>query len=187
MLLRLLVILGILLCGSQELFSKNPITKLQKKSQTKSQTLSRNISKNITNSFRKDGLLSFTSRSKPTSKKIARKITGEITINIEIAESDQARSQGLMYRDKLAQNSGMFFLFDNEALRYFYMRDTKISLDIIFVNTQKKIVHIRRNAVPYSLEILPSKIPARYAIEVNAGFCEKHGIAVGDCITFKRV
>jgi len=136
--------------------------------------------------FCKDGLLSF-HKKQDTSQDIPKTPTKIIEITIEIAESEQARNQGLMYRHTLESRAGMLFMFPDEALRLFYMKNTIIPLDIIFVNRKKEIVSMQKNATPYSLKILPSEKPAHYAVEVNAGFCEEHGIAVGDTISFKRV
>ncbi|MBN1449041.1 MAG: DUF192 domain-containing protein [Bacteroidetes bacterium] len=102
-----------------------------------------------------------------------------MTIDVEIAESEQARTQGLMGRDRMAEQQGMLFIFPDETFRSFWMANTPLPLDIIFANDAGTIVTIQRNTVPYSEESIPSTAPARYVIEVNAGFCDRHGIHEG--------
>jgi uncharacterized membrane protein (UPF0127 family) len=124
--------------------------------------------------FRKEGELSFI---KTNGKKIA-------TIDIEVADNEAERVQGLMYRDSMGERNGMIFLFPEEDTLSFWMKNTRIPLDIIYVNREKEIVHIARNTTPYSLAQIPSKQPAMYVVEVNAGFTERYLISVGDMIHF---
>jgi len=127
--------------------------------------------------FVKEGSLTF----------LAKKSQKEIVkIDIEIADNDFERTRGLMYRVSLPDNAGMLFMFENSGPRSFWMRNTYISLDIIFADEKKKIVAIHRHAEPLSYEAIRAKT-ARYVIEVNAGFCDKHTINVGDSITFQRI
>jgi len=115
-------------------------------------------------------------------------ITGQqrllTTIDIEIADAEWKRSLGLMYREKMAANQGMLFVFEEEAPRSFWMKNTRISLDMIFANAERKIVTILRNTTPYSEQLYTSHKPAMYVVEVNAGFSAMHGIAVGDKISW---
>lgn len=105
-------------------------------------------------------------------------------IDIEIAKDDFSREKGLMYRRNMAENQGMLFIFDNEEPRYFWMKNTYISLDIIYVSKDKKVVSIQKSAVPLSEESLPSYKPAQYVVEVNAGFTDKYGVKEGVKIDF---
>ena len=125
--------------------------------------------------FRKDGELRFLNNR-----------TNEVitTIDIEVAGDDAAKEQGLMYRDSMAENAGMLFLMGTEELQAFWMKNTIIPLDILFVDSDRRIVSISRNCKPYSLEQIPSGKPALYVVEVNAGYAKKHGIEVGDMISF---
>jgi len=127
--------------------------------------------------FRKDGSLKFFN---------AQTNTQRVGIDIEIAEGSSALAQGLMYRKKLEPLHGMLFIFGEEGMRYFYMKNTSISLDIIFINADKKIVKIHKQTTPFSLTTLPSEKPAQYVVEVNADFCNKHGITAGDSMSFER-
>lgn len=106
------------------------------------------------------------------------------TIDIEIAENDQERAKGLMWRKSMPENSGMLFLFDNEKQLSFWMKNTLIPLDIIYVNKLKEITDIHNNTVPLSEISIPSKKPVQFTIEVIAGFCNNNQINIGDKIKF---
>jgi hypothetical protein len=120
--------------------------------------------------FRKDGSLTFLSASGDTIQ----------YINIEIADNEAERTQGLMNRSSLPAESGMLFIFEEEDPNLaFWMRNTLISLDVIFVNAQKEVVDIAKFTLPQSDEPIPSKAPAQYVVEVVAGFTDTHQIQVG--------
>jgi uncharacterized membrane protein (UPF0127 family) len=106
------------------------------------------------------------------------------SIKIEIANTDARREQGLMHRKSMEKDQGMLFIFDDERRQSFWMKNTHISLDIVFVNSQMEIVHIAENTEPYSLKSIPSFEYAQYVVEVNAGFCRKFGVKVGQNIGF---
>lgn len=108
-------------------------------------------------------------------------------IDIEIAGSEVERTQGLMYRDKMGENQGMFFIFDFETPQSFWMKNTLISLDIIFVNKNNKIVKIHRSTDTLSEQSYPSGAPAIYVVEVNAGYCDKYSIKENDKIVWRRM
>jgi len=107
-------------------------------------------------------------------------------INIEIADDEAKREQGLMYRQSLNENDGMLFIFDDINPRFFWMKNTYISLDIIYINENFNIVSIHKTTIPQSEVSLPSEKPAKYVVEVNAGFTYKYKIKKGDRIIFKR-
>lgn len=106
-------------------------------------------------------------------------------INIEIADTDRKRMQGLMYRKSMEENNGMLFVFPVSELQSFWMKNTIISLDIMFVNENKEIVKIHKNTRPYSEESLPSGKKSMYVVEVVGGYSDRHGIKEGDKIEFK--
>jgi len=108
-------------------------------------------------------------------------------IDVEIADTEDKRHRGLMFRTKLDSMQGMLFIFPEEEEQAFYMKNTIISLDIIFINSRKEIVRIYKNTKPFDLTDLPSKKPILYVVEVNAGFTEKYGIKEGDYIDFRRI
>ena len=105
-------------------------------------------------------------------------------IDVEIAENDAERAKGLMFRPYLSDSVGMLFVFEYATPQSFWMKNTMISLDIIYVDSGKKIVSIQKNAKPYSEESLPSYGEAQYVVEVNGGYCDKYGVKVGDAIAF---
>ena len=101
------------------------------------------------------------------------------TITIEIAETPEARNRGLMERRKMDPGHGMLFIFKSPGPKRFWMRNTYIPLDIVFVDENRRVVSISENTTPFSDKILESVGPARYAVEVNGGFCRKHDIKRG--------
>jgi uncharacterized membrane protein (UPF0127 family) len=107
------------------------------------------------------------------------------TIDIEVARSDYEHAKGLMDRTTLPHNQGMLFVFDDMQPRSFWMRNTRISLDIIYVDDQKRVVSIQKNTIPMSEESLPSTGPAQYVVEVNAGFTDLYDIKPGDSLSFQ--
>ncbi len=107
-------------------------------------------------------------------------------VNIEIAEDEASRTQGLMGRQHMEEGQGMLFIFPDEDFRSFWMANTPLPLDIMYVNNARKIVTIQRNTVPSSEESVPSTAPATYVIEVNAGFADRHGITEGDMVQWLR-
>lgn len=108
------------------------------------------------------------------------------TIDIEIAESDLDTQRGLMYRESMEPNQGMLFIFPDEAYRAFWMRNTAFSLDIIFADEDGKIVTIHERTLPFDESNYLSTAPAKYVVEVNAGFVERHRILAGDLIRWER-
>jgi uncharacterized membrane protein (UPF0127 family) len=107
-------------------------------------------------------------------------------IDVEIAETDEKRHRGLMFRNKMEENQGMLFIFDNEEIQSFYMKNTLIPLDIIFINAKKQIVKIYKNTTPLSEKDLPSFKPCLYVVEVNGGYTDKYKIKEGDYIDWRR-
>ena len=106
------------------------------------------------------------------------------TISIEFAKDEYSREKGLMYRRSMEEKQGMLFFFEDAAPRNFWMKNTYISLDIIYIGEDKKIVSIQKSAIPLSEESLPSYKNAMYVLEVIAGFTDKYGIKEGDEIQF---
>ncbi len=106
------------------------------------------------------------------------------TIDIEIARDESEREVGLMYRENMAENRGMLFVFSDSDVRSFWMKNTLISLDMIFVDEKNQIITIHKHTIPLSEGSYASTGPAKYVIEVNAGFTDTHHIAVGDRISW---
>ena len=107
------------------------------------------------------------------------------TIEVEFAKNDEERALGLMYRSSMDEHQGMCFIFPEEAPRSFYMRNTEIPLDIIYLDKDKKVVSIAKNARPYDETSLPSEKPAMYVLEINGGLSDKWGIEKGDRMEVK--
>jgi uncharacterized membrane protein (UPF0127 family) len=107
------------------------------------------------------------------------------TVDIEIAREESKRELGLMYRDKIAENQAMLFVFDGEGPRSFWMKNTILSLDMIFVNGKNDVVTIHKYTIPYSEDSYASTGPAQYVIEVIGGFTDKYRIAVGDRVAWR--
>jgi len=108
-------------------------------------------------------------------------------LDIEIAETEYETQTGLMYRNSMLENQGMLFIFKDEQPRSFYMKNTRIALDIIYINADKKIVSFQENAKPLNETSLPSNLPAKYVLEINAGLVNSWTIEVGDVIDFKKL
>lgn len=109
----------------------------------------------------------------------------EIKLDIEIADTDYDIQTGLMYRSSMETNQGMLFVFDDVVERYFYMKNTQIPLDIIYLDANRKIVSFQKNAKPFDETSLPSNVPAKYVLEVNAGMSDVWSVKEGDSISFK--
>ncbi len=105
------------------------------------------------------------------------------TIDVAIADDNDSRSEGLMNVHELPSDAGMLFIFDGDQPRSFWMANTPLSLDIIFANSDFEIVRIHRNTTPYSLDQIRSELPAKYVVEVNAGYTVWHDITEGMLIS----
>ncbi len=99
--------------------------------------------------------------------------------NVELAVTPVEQERGLMFRKKLPDNSGMLFLYNDDDIRYFWMKNTFISLDLIFIDAKRKIVSVHHNARPGDETTISSLYPARYVLEVKAGRAKQCGIKPG--------
>ena len=106
---------------------------------------------------------------------------GSKSFTLEIADSDASREHGLMQRDSMADDHGMIFVFDQDAQRSFWMKNTRIGLDIIYIDSAGRIVSIS-TMKPYDLRPVPSRGAAKYAVELNAGAAQQTGVKSGDRI-----
>jgi len=109
------------------------------------------------------------------------------TLDIEIADDEYKTQTGLMYRQSMEENQGMLFIFPDAQVRSFYMKNTEIPLDIIYIDKNKKIVSFQKNARPYDATSLPSGVPAQYVLEINAGLSDRWNLQVGDRIDWKKL
>lgn len=113
----------------------------------------------------------------------------EKCFNVEIADSQEEQELGLMNRPSLDLNSGMLFVFDKSDYYGFWMKNTLIPLDVLWISEDKTIVGIERNAQPCLEEKCPTAIPyekAIYVLEINAGLSEELGIKKGDKVSFRK-
>lgn len=102
---------------------------------------------------------------------------------IEIADEGPEQVRGLMFREQLADGTGMLFIFPFASPQAFWMRNTKIPLDIMYFDAQRKLVNVQRRVPPCLSEncpTYPSSAPAQYVLEINAGVADKLGFKPGD-------
>ena len=109
-----------------------------------------------------------------------------ISIDIEIAEDESKRELGLMWRTTMGELEGMLFMYEEEHIATFWMKNTILALDMIFINKQGEIVTICKNTIPFSEQSYSATAPTVCVLEVNAGFTDKYGIEEGDRISWKR-
>ena len=108
---------------------------------------------------------------------------------IEIAEDDASRAQGLMGRTEMPVDHGMLFVFPDDAPRAFWMKNTKIPLDMLFFDAERRLVSVQRDVPPCIADPCrgySSGAPARYVLELNAGQASKLGVHPGDELTIHR-
>ena len=106
--------------------------------------------------------------------------------SVEIASTPEEIERGLMYRKSLCQTCGMLFSFPDSQKRSFWMKNTPIPLDIIFIDENYKVLNIAKNTTPYSTESLFSEGKVRYVLEVNAGWSAKNNLKKGDLIEVEK-
>lgn len=126
--------------------------------------------------FKKQGEVYFQDSTKTMKKQI----------DVEIADTEDKLHLGLMFRENMDENQGMLFIFNKEEPQGFYMKNTLIPLDIIFINSKKRIVKIYKNAKPLDETDLPSYKPILYVVEVNGGYTDRNKVKEGDYIDWRR-
>jgi len=108
---------------------------------------------------------------------------GDVAVVVEVARTPEELSRGLMWRTEVPDGTGMLFIFQDENERSFWMRNTPTSLDILYIRADATILSIARRTRPYSEDSIPSRGPARYVLEVPAGWSDRHGVRPGDRVT----
>lgn len=126
--------------------------------------------------FKKEGTLS-----------IIKADTTKVVLDIEIADTEFDIQTGLMYRNSMKNNQGMLFVFEDESERYFYMKNTRIPLDLIYINEDNTIVSFQKNAKPFDETSLPSNAPAKYVLEVNAGLIDTWNLEVENKMLYNEI
>jgi hypothetical protein len=110
-------------------------------------------------------------------------VVANVTVYAEAANTPLQRQQGLMHRTSLDANAGMLFVFPREERESFWMKNTLIPLDIIFITADLRVLEIYRSVPPCAGVLCPfytSSAPIKYALEVNAGFSDRNGVKAGD-------
>ena len=112
---------------------------------------------------------------------------GKVCVGVELADTEALRTQGLMFRESLAWDRGMLFVFEQEDIYGFWMKNTRIPLDMIWIGADKRVVYIRERVQPCVTPVCQMYSPAAkalYVLEVTAGFVARNGIRVGDQVRF---
>ena len=106
----------------------------------------------------------------------------DIVFEVEIADTKEKRERGLMFRSILDENKGMLFILPEKSFANIWMKNTILSLDILFISEDNIIVDLLKEASPMSEKIYTSKMLVKYILEINAGLIDKAGIKIGDSI-----
>ncbi len=114
-------------------------------------------------------------------------LPGDAVVQVEVAATPAARTKGLMYRQSLATNAGMVFVFANEEVLSFWMKNTYVALDMIFLSANKTVVGVVAHAEPLTETPRGVDAPAQYVVEVNASYAQEHGIVAGTVATFENI
>ncbi len=127
-------------------------------------------------------------RSVPGPRVVVETSSGQrLAVDVEIARTEAEQRNGLMNRSSLAENAGMLFLFDAARVQSFWMKNTLIPLDMIFISDDGLVVGIVERAEPRTLTERSVGRPSRYVLEVNGGWCRAHGVRAGDQARFENV
>jgi len=110
-----------------------------------------------------------------------------VKVTVEIADDNAERQQGLMHRTQLEEMAGMLFLFPNEAHQTFWMKDTPLPLDMIFIRSDMTVLGIVENAEPMTTTSRSVPGTSQYVLEVNAGWAQRHNVAAGSRLRFDDV
>ena len=115
-------------------------------------------------------------------------LPNDFAYTVEIASDPELRAQGLMYRDQLRPATGMLFFFPDDGEYGFWMKNCMIPLDMIWIDSARKVVHIKTDVPPCKIEQCPNYEPgvaSRYVLELAAGEVAKRGLKVGDVLRFE--
>jgi hypothetical protein len=110
-----------------------------------------------------------------------------VSFQVEIAATPEKREVGLMYRRELPLDYGMLFIFPGERINSFWMKNTPIPLDMIFISGERKIVGIVHETAPFSLEGRSVSVPSQFVLEINGGLSRRYGFKAGDVVRFDNV
>ena len=108
--------------------------------------------------------------------------TGVHPFHVELADTDATRSRGLMFRTTMPDDAGMLFVYDGPREILMWMKNTPLSLDMLFIDQVGMIKRIAANTTPYSTRVIPSGPAVKYVLEINGGIAGRLGIKVGDIV-----
>lgn len=111
----------------------------------------------------------------------------EVNFRVEVADTPAKREMGLQHRRELADDRGMIFIFPVESQQSFWMKNTPIPLDMIFINRDRKIVGIVEQTTPFSLDPRSVSATSTYVLEIKGGLAKRHGIQAGDSVRFEGI
>ena len=109
----------------------------------------------------------------------------ELRLEVEIASDDPSRTRGLMFRRTMPEMSGMVFVFPEESFHSFWMKNTLIPLDMLFIDSKGQVVGIVESAEPRTVTGRSVQGDSQLVLEVNGGFCARHGVAAGDSVVLE--
>jgi uncharacterized membrane protein (UPF0127 family) len=110
-----------------------------------------------------------------------------LPVQVELARTDEERARGLMNRRELAPEAGMLFLFAESEERAFWMKNTLLPLDMLFIDDGGRVVGLIERAEPLTTSPRDPGVPSRYVLEVNGGWAARHGVRPGDRVRFENV
>ncbi|HEY9011817.1 MAG TPA: DUF192 domain-containing protein [Devosia sp.] len=113
--------------------------------------------------------------------------SGDHAFNVEVVDTPETRAKGLMFRQSLAPDAGMLFDFGREQQTAFWMQNTFIPLDMIFIAADGEVKTIHVNAVPHDTTSIPSGVPVRFVLEIPGGRAKEIGLEPGDRIEHPRM
>ena len=123
----------------------------------------------------------------PPSVSVATKSGGMASVTVEIADDAMERAQGLMHRTQMDENAGMLFIFPAESHLSFWMKDTLIPLDMLFIKADLTVLGIVENAEPMTETSRAVDGNAMYVLEVNGGWCKRHDVVAGARVKLENV
>lgn len=106
---------------------------------------------------------------------------------VELADTPAKRAFGLKHRQDLGPDQGMLFIFPHDGVHVFWMKDTPLSLDMIFIGGDRKVVGIVRETQPFSTESRSVPASSRYVLEVRGGVSQAKGLEIGDIVSFQSI
>ncbi len=123
---------------------------------------------------------------RPTPRVLVDAARGTVAVRVEVARTPEQRERGLMDRSRLDPDAGMIFVFEDTARHAFWMKNTLIPLDMLFIGDDGRVAAVVERR-PLTLESSDGGVDSRYVLEVNGGWAAAHGVAVGDRVRFENV